>query len=268
MAYETFFYNSRWWITLNGNLLAGYNANDLRPYVFPFYTPNGMLVVQESPPDHLHHQGICLGLEVDGHDMWNAGSFGKARHSQEIQPALAELKPEIDHRGVTISHAVDWKSNAGVSLLSEKRSVTISNADEINLVTWHSTFTAFKPTAVGQTKESGIGVRVTPHWETRLGGQIRNADGGIGEEGCFDKMSAWVNVEGQTIGGEKAGVVLCPLPETESCPWFTRDYGLQVYNPARHHPIELAEGESFSWHLRVAAYDGERSTADIETLLK
>ena len=267
MSYETLFYNSRWWITLNGRLLAGYNANHLRPYVFPFYSPHGALVLQESPPDHPHHQGICLGLEVDGHDIWNAGSGGKTGHCQEMKPALKEVKPEVDPEGVSLTHSVAWKTEGGDLLLSEERQIRFSSNGSLNLVSWHSTFTAVGTTALGQTKESGIGVRVPPHWETKWGGEIRNADGQTGEENTFDKMSPWVNVQGAVLGPEKAGVILRPLPQSEACPWFTRDYGPQLYNPLRHHPLELSDGESFSWDLDVAAYDGDRTLADIETLL-
>jgi hypothetical protein len=134
-------------------------------------------------------------------------------------------------------------------------------------VNWHSTFTAVGPTELGKTEESGIGVRVPPHWETEWGGQIRNADGQIGERDTFDTMSAWVNVQGGALGQEKACLILRPRPPSELCPWFTRDYGPQLYNPLRHHNLELNDGESFSWDLDVAAYDGDRSVADIETLL-
>ena len=267
MSYDTHFYNSRWWITTDGKLLAGYNANDLRSYVFPFYSPKGALVLQESPPDHPHHQGICIGLEVDGHDIWNAGSFGNARHFQEMDLGLECLKPQIDAEGVTIAHAVSWKTESGDLLLSEERRVRFSNTGSCNRVRWHSTLTAVGPTLLGKTKESGIGVRVPPHWETRWGGEIRNAEGLLGEENTFDKMSSWVNVEGIAFGQERAGVILRPLPESESCPWFTRDYGPQLYNPLRHNNLELTDGESFSWDLDVVAYDGARSLADISGLL-
>ena len=184
-----------------------------------------------------------------------------------MQPELKELKPEIDDGGATLSHSVSWKTEGGEALLSEERRIRFSNTGTLNLVSWHSTFTAVGTTVLGQTKESGIGVRVPPHWETEWGGTIRNADGQIGEGNTFDRMSPWVNVQGTALGQEKAGVILRPLPQSEPCPWFTRDYGPQLYNPLRHHALELSDGESFSWDLDVAAYDGDRSIADIATLL-
>ena len=141
MTCDAFYYNRRWWITCGGRLLGAYSANRLRPYVFPFYTPEGLLVVQEAPPDHPHHQGICIGLEIDGHDMWNAGSGDKPPHRQEMQPAAPDLQPVIDAGGVRFEHRVRWTTVGGEALLLEKRSLTFRARPEVNLATWSSTFT-------------------------------------------------------------------------------------------------------------------------------
>ncbi len=264
MAYDVINYNARLWVTEHGRLLAGYTANELRGYLFPLYTPNGALVLQECPPDHPHHQGICAGLEINGHDLWNAGSFGKPRHRQTLQPSLRDLEPTIAADGVTFHHAVRWETVEGEDLLHEARTVRIRSAAECTVVEWQSTFRQpEKVVHLGQTKESGIGVRVPPHWETRFGGQIRNAQGDVGESTCFDKVSPWLNVEGRVVGETQAGVIFAPAPESEQCPWFTRDYGLHVYNPARHHPFTLQPGEQIVWRVKVLAYDGAR---DVETL--
>ena len=264
MSYETTFYNARWWVTYQGRLLGGYTANRLRPYVFPFYSPQGMLVLQESPPDHPHHQGICLGLEIDGHDLWNAGSFGKPPHPQKMEPALKALQPTITDDEVRFVHTVRWMTDSGEELLKETRGITFSAGNDLNLVTWQSIFTSpNKATDLGQTKEAGIGVRVPPQWETRFGGQIRNAGGDVGEAACFDKPSPWLNVQGPAVGESKAGLIIKPLPHSEACPWFVRDYGPQLYNPLRHHPITLSRGDSFTWSVQVIAYDGDRSILDL-----
>lgn len=265
MTYTTTHYNARLWVLAEGRLLAGYASNELRSYLFPLYTPNGALVLQEAPPDHPHHQGLWCGLEVDGHDLWNAGSFGKARHGQAMQPAFAELTAQISADGVQLAHGVRWQTVEGVELLQEERLITIRGTPAYTHIYWQSTFAhPAKPTQLGQTKESGIAIRIPPHWESVFGGRIRNAQGAIGEAATFDRPSAWVNVEGQVAGDFWAGVVLAPAVDSEACPWFTRDYGCQVYNPARHRPITLAPGETLRWALHVLAYDGARSVAEID----
>lgn len=266
MTYDVIPYNSRLWITHNGKLVAGYNANELRPYVFPLLTPGGVLIMQESPPDHPHHQGLWVGLEVDGHDIWNAGSFKVPRNRQELTGPLADIARTIGDDGVTLSHPVRWVSVDGAELLREQRTVTIRATPDATIVDWRSDWShPDKPVRLGQTKESGIAVRVPPQWETRFGGRIRNADGDTSEPGCFDKPSRWLGVEGDAGNGATAGFIM--VPQTAPCPWFTRDYGIHIYNPARHSQISLAPGETLSWSVRVLAYDGAKSIAEVDALV-
>ncbi len=266
MTYEVLYYNARWWVKADGRLIGGYSANDLRSYVFPLYTPQGILVLQECPPDHHHHQGIFAGLEIDGHDLWAAGSDGRARHRQEIMPALAEMTPLVDENGVTFAHTTRWATANGEDLLLERRQVRLSQNGGVTLVAWRSEFGhPTRTVELGQTKESGIGLRVPPHWETVFGGRIRNAVGGTGEAGCFDQRSPWLAIEGPAGGSSVAGMVIAP--QTEPCPWFTRDYGLHVYNPARHRAITIHPGEAIVWEARIMAYDGSLFVREIDRLV-
>lgn len=267
MPYDSRYYNSRWWAQSGGKLLGGYNAVELRSYVFPLYTPSGVLVIQETPPDHPHHQGIWAGLEIDGHDLWNAGSFGKARHRQTNPSRLADLAPTIADDGVTFRHETLWETADGAPLLHEERSVRLAAGGNCTRVEWRSTFRAGdRPVTLGQTKEAGLALRVPPHWETPFGGVIRNAAGATGEAACFDSDSPWLGIEGSAGNGQRAGVVL--VPRSRPCPWFTRDYGCHVYNPLRHAPVHLQPGETFHLALTVLAYDGSRTVAEIDGLVQ
>lgn len=266
MNYTAKVYNSRWWVQTGERLLGGYNAVELRSYIFPLYTPGGVLVLQEAPPDHPHHQGIWTGLEIDGHDLWNAGSFGKARHRQTNPLPLAQLTPTVDAQGVAFAHPVVWETAEGAALLGEERAVRLWGDDACSRVEWRSTFRAGeRPVTLGQTKEAGLAVRVPPHWESRFGGIIRNAAGATGEAACFDSDSPWLGIEGSAGNGQRAGVVL--VPRSQPCPWFTRDYGCHVYNPLRHAPVHLQPGETFHLALAVLAYDGSRTVGEIDGLV-
>jgi hypothetical protein len=266
MNYDVIHYNSRLWVTRDGRPLCGYTTNELRSYVFPLYTPLGALVLQEAPPDHPHHQGVWAGLEVDGCDLWNAGSFGVPRNRQELVGQLTEIGTSIGSDGVRLNHAVRWMSLEGRELMREERRLRLGAASGATVLEWQSVFShPDKNVRLGQTKESGLALRVPPHWETRFGGRIRDAQGGTGEAGCFDQMSPWLNVEGTAGADHTAGVVL--VPTTAPCPWFARDYGIHIYNPARQGAIELAPGETLTWSMRVLAYDGARTVAAVNALV-
>jgi hypothetical protein len=268
MDYDASFYNARWWVTHDGRLLGAYGANTLRSYVFPLYTPAGVLVLQEAPPDHPHHQGVFVGLEIDGYDLWNAGSFGLPPHPQELDRPLEEWQPTVTDDGVRWQHQTLWRSVAGVELAREERCVSIGASPHGTVVRWRSSWRAAGASChIGHTKEAGIGLRVAPHWETRWGGTIRNDRGAIGEQACFDQPSRWLNIEGAAGAGHTAGVVLFAPSHGEQCPWFTRDYGLHTYNPARHHPITLEASDTLQWEARVLAYDGARTVEEIDAMV-
>jgi Methane oxygenase PmoA len=266
MSYDIIDYNARRWVTRSGRLLGGYSSNELRAYVFPLYTPNGVLVLQEAPADHPHHQGVFAGAELDGNDLWNAGSFGLPRHRQELLGKLTDIRASASESRVAFSHDVRWTTADGNELLAERRTVVLRDAGECTVAEWRSTFSHLhKATRFGQIKESGLGVRVPPHWETRFGGRIRDGHDRRGEAGCFDQSSPWLSIEGAAGSEARAGVVL--VPTSEPCPWFTRDYGVHIYNPARHRTIDLEPGAEVTWSFRVLAYDGARTIRDIDRLV-
>lgn len=266
MNYHTTYRNSRWWIFRAGRLLGGVSAAALRPYVFPLYTPKGTLVLQEAPPDHPHHQGIVAGLNIQGHDLWNAGSFGAPRHVIESFVPLSEQKPELTDAGVALEWAMRWRLESGDELIKETRRVEFSSGENVTLLRWTSRFEAGSSAVeLAQTKEAGIGVRVPPHWETALGGSILNSEGRRGEKDCFDRVAPWLAV--LSGFGPKAGVAIVP-EAGDDCPWFTRDYGLHVYNPLRHRSILLQPGQPLVWRLSVLAFDGHPGVHEISRMVE
>ena len=228
------------------------------------YTPNGVLVLQEAPADHPHHQGVFAGAELDGNDLWNADRSACpaiARNCLESLPISVRAPAKAALRSAMTCAG----RPRGNELLAERRSVVLGDAGECTVAEWRSTFSHLhKATRFGQTKESGLGVRVPPHWETRFGGRIRDGHDRRGEAGCFDQSSPWLSIEGAAGSEARAGVVL--VPTSEPCPWFTRDYGVHIYNPARHRTIDLEPGAEVTWSFRVLAYDGARTIRDIDRL--
>ena len=66
MEYKVFDNNRRNWVLADGVPLAAllfhrHQATAMRPYLFPFCTPAGKNLLQDCPPNHPHHQGICVG---------------------------------------------------------------------------------------------------------------------------------------------------------------------------------------------------------------
>ena len=251
---------ARRWVKLDGALVGALNLGDLRPYVFPFYTPRGRLVIQESPVDHPHHQGLFVGANVNGWDVWNAGSFGNPHCRQA--PVETDCRSGIDAEGAYFCLTLDWQTPDGTKLLREERRIVFSASSYGNLVDVRSRWiAAYGEMRFAQTKEAGLAMRIPSEWETAHGGVIMDAQGRAGESEIFDKLSPWIDVSGEGPRGVLAGVTMMPHRDCPMVPWMVRDYGLQNYDPWRHRAMTIAVGETYELGVRYIAHDG-RATVD------
>jgi len=253
---------ARQWVHHREDLVGAVNIGDLRAYVFPFYTPQGRLVIQESPVDHPHHQGLTAGASVNGWDMWNAGSFGIPRCRQA--PVEQQCHATADTEAARFSLTLDWTTEAGEPLLREERAIVFRSAPYGNLVDVRSRFCAtYGDISFAQTKEAGLSMRVPPEWETARGGEILDSAGRIGEGSIFDREADWIDVSGEGPRGVLAGITMMPHRDCPRAPWMVRDYGLQNYNPWRHNNISVPNGSSYELGIRYVAHDGRACVEEI-----
>lgn len=253
---------ARQWVWRDGRLVGAVNVGELRAYVFPLYTPRGRLVIQESPVDHPHHQGLTVGAQLNGWDMWNAGSFGIPRSRQVV--VSAESHATADATGARFLLTLDWTTAGGVKMLREKRTIGFSAAAYGHVVDVRTTMiAAYGDLHFAQTKEAGLSLRVPPEWETANGGILLDARGRVGESQIFDQLAEWIDVSGEGPVGVWAGITMMPHRDSPAVPWMVRDYGLQNYDPWRHQRISLAAGEMLTLGVRYIAHDGRGTVGDI-----
>jgi hypothetical protein len=109
-----------------------------KPYVDQLFSPAGVEVLRDSPPDHKHHHGLMYALEVDKVNFWEED---RQKSGQEEQKSLAELKPEVRH-GVGragLVEQLDWLDPASEKpLLVERRTIEVLAAKDLvaTLVQW------------------------------------------------------------------------------------------------------------------------------------
>lgn len=252
-AYTVTDYNRRHWVRHSDRIVAAISLSPTRSYLFPLCTPAGITVLNESPPDHLFHQGIRVAQDfLNGHNFWAPGLAGRAMHRQ-IRYKIDEA---VDENGVTLTEHLAWVTEAGQHIMGETRTVRFEAWEAFHFVEvtsiWHATYDEIY---VSPTKEGGLGMRV--HWqlETSNGGQIRSSAGGTGESEVFDSHAEWIEVSG-LVGDQPVGVVMMPHPSMTSVPWFSRDYGLHLYSPQRHQPLHLGIDETTTLRVAFATYDG------------
>lgn len=245
--------NKRLWAVHGDRPMGAVNQNQARTYTFPFYTPSGINLLQEAPPDHVHQQGIMVGQDhLNGHNFW---AMLHKDHPLNRQVVRAEERRE-EESGLTLLQQNRWITTGEQSIMSELRETRFEKWEEGNFVEVHSTWTAtFGDLYIGNTKEGGLGMRLEAGLESRWGGTIRSSTGAKGGKEVYDQTADWVEVFGK-LGGRDVGIVMMPHPSQPQIPWFSRDYGLHLYSPCRHRDLRLPAGETFSLRVGFFAYDG------------
>ncbi len=122
--------------------------------------------------------------------------------------------------------------------------------------------------SLGPTRHAYFNVRVAETMTVLNGGVIRESEGRGSGEGGAAGGTRWVNCEGPVGGGHYAGIAVLPHPEDHpDLSWFVTDWGVITVGPFRLHGQVVRRGEVFRARYRVAVYDGNKSAAEVETLL-
>ncbi len=127
MESKVFHNNARTWVLADGVPLAGLldrrhpldfegcgeallKATVVRPYLFPFYTPAGKNLPQDYPPDHPHHQGICVGQDfINGHNFWAMGTIGQPLNQQRVRSTEHHTVGET----LVFTQEITWITSTG-----------------------------------------------------------------------------------------------------------------------------------------------------------
>lgn len=244
----------RHWVLRDKTPVGAIGVSGIRTYTYPLFTPSGVIVLQEYPPDHAHHQGIMVGQDfMNGHNFW---AMGHTRYPLNFQ-RQEKIEIKADDAGVTILQRLRWVTKDGEAMINEERRSRFEAWDGFHFVDVTTTWiAAYSDVAIGQTKEGGLGMRVHPQLETFWGGRIRSSTGKFDEKDVFDTFADWIEVNG-TIGGRDAGIVMMPHPLQKQIPWFVRDYGFHSYGPFRHATGRIPFGSSYTLRVGFAAYDGK-----------
>jgi hypothetical protein len=102
-----------------------------KPYADQLFSPAGVQVLRDSPPDHKHHHGLMYALEVDKVNFWEEHL---PQSGQEKQQSLMEIKP-VPQPGVARAGFVEqleWLGPASEApLLVERRTIEVLKANDL-----------------------------------------------------------------------------------------------------------------------------------------
>jgi hypothetical protein len=260
-----------------------------KPYFWPMHGPGGAVLTRGWPmekftpggsADHVHQKSVWFchgdvipeGLQlkhkvkgVAGVDFWAEGA------GRGIIRCTSVGTPQVTNDHGQIATRNEWLTADGVKILDEDRVIACYDFGTARLFVFDiDLMAAAASITFGDTKEGSIGVRVNDVMREQKGqGKLENADGKVGEKGCWGQLSAWCDYSGP-IGGKTVGIAIFDDPGNRppAC-WHSRGYGLMAANPfgraeskfpAMHGKtdlVKLARGEHLKLRYGLLVHAGD-----------
>jgi hypothetical protein len=240
-----------------------YSAARPKPYVHPLCAPDGSVVTQDGPGDHVHHRGLMLAWSgVDGIDFW--GEVNPARHGAIVHRSFG--KPP--RRG--LSSFIEWNAE-GRLLLTETRTITApeQSSDE-TLLDWASVLQAPDGVRLGTAGHTynGLGVRVAASMDL---GAVLNSNGTTEIKKANGEAAAWCAYSGK-LGSGLAGIAIfdhSANPRHPS-PYFVMNdkFGYMSAAPTFRQDFVLEKGQELRFRWRVAVWNGVRGRDAIDRMYR
>jgi len=272
-------------VQAGNRILGAYGTSFWRSWVYPFYTPTGHTVVENSPFDHPFHNGIFVGQSPVKVGDREGNFWGLPVKRAHDDPVAVKKTGRMDPQGEPAAVVTDagvrftlksiWRDEQEQPMLDEERTVFLRALPDANVCDMISRKAAtYGAVEFPKTKFGSICMRVESRLLPALGGQVIGCvDGelchGTADEVANAKVCDAVAYENDVPGLGVYGVCLMILDNSASPdrrgPWFIRDYGLATLNVTQNEGIAVPAGGGWTAALRIVAYDGpltaERLTA-------
>ena len=240
-----------------------YTDVPFKPYVRALYSPSGLNVLRDAPPDHLHHHGLMFAVAVNDIHFWaednQAGGQKHSNTSVDVRDDLAAF-----------SGLVGWHVGNKV-LLREYRRITVLHAPPgvaVNLITWRSQLMPDTEATLTGHHYYGLGMRFAASMDQS--GTFINAAGAEGEVFRGDERLTQANWCAYTaeVDGQPVTVAMFDHPKNiRPVTWFTMKSPFAYLSATlRYHdqPLKLERGNTPDLYYGVAVWDGRVDSDRIE----
>ncbi len=247
-----------------------YTDVPFKPYVRELFTPSGVNVLLDSPPDHPHHHGLMLAYAADETDFWQETTTP----GRQIHKTIQKLAPQHGKAGEALEHRIFWTRPEGNDevLLEETRKITLLNGSghKCTLVLWESLLSLpegkDKVTLTG-SHYYGLGMRFIP--ELNGIGHFLNAAGVEGENVRYSERlvaAAWCAYQ---VSKESGDVTIAAFahPENPRFPtvWFTMPESFAYLSATLNlHKEPLVMQSPVCLRYGIAVWDATPDTAEIQ----
>jgi hypothetical protein len=261
-----------------------YDEIPFKPYVQELFTPGGVNVLLDAPPDHLHHHALMFACAVNNVDFWGEAPGPVDGHFERLPGKQQHLRFDdvavmgpVGHRWSRYGESLRWVSQPNSEpLLTEQRTITAGRLGDpaVTFLTWESRL------SVPQGKDSvvlsgshyhGLGLRFIRSMDAT--GEFRNPDNapGVifrGEERLT--RSRWCAYTAQA-NGKTVTVAMFGHPDNPRHPatWFTMAKPFAYLSATlrlHEEPLKLVSGKPLTLRYGVALWDGRPATGQIDEL--
>lgn len=271
----------RRWLSRAGRPILALTAGDVRPYVYPLFTPSGVAVTSEAPADHPHHQSVWIGADhvhalvpasEDMVEEYTYNFYLNETFQGRAPGRVLETGVEFARSGdatATIVQSLEWRgprewaAPEGRTILRERRAYDVRIESGATLLRVRSRLApAAWPVRLGPTRHAYFNVRVAESMQGVFGGR-RLDDRGVSIGATQTPATRWIDYVGAVGGGREAGLALMPLDQPEDGWWFVADWGVVTWGPFRREARMLALGATLDLEAVVVAHDGDPGAAQL-----
>ncbi|MEV4777147.1 PmoA family protein [Microbacterium sp. LWH12-1.2] len=250
-----------------------------KPYIHPLRTRSGRVVSLFRPHDHVWHKGIAWSLPVVGNEnFWGGptyvhGQFYVQLENNGQQRHRSSTASGTDGEPTAFSHDLDWVTQNGERLFTERRTLSASLAGTDDWVLIFDTtmrnlsgrdVTIGSPTTRGR-ENAGYGGLFWRGPRSFTGGTLVTAHG-LGGDDLRGWRGEWMAFAGRHDEEDGSSLVLM-LDDTMNPhhppQWFARSEEFACLNPAPFFSEELtvAADEEVRFRYGVGFSDGEAAKA-------
>ncbi len=258
------------WIQAGKAPVLQYRYGDVpfKPYIKELYTPSGLNVLLDAPPDHLHHHGLMFAVAVNDLNFWEeTPTAGRQNSFLGVSNTWSGAGEGPMMAGFHMN--LSWLDAAGKEAeLAESRIIEVSQpakpGPEATVVLWHSILTVprnKKSVTLSGSHYFGLGMRFVRAMD---GGEFFNADG---KEGTVFRgeerlvQSDWCAYTA-AIEGKPVTVAMLGYPGNPRHPttWFTMAKPFAYLSGTLNlhkEPLSLTAEKLLSLQYAVVVWDGK-----------
>ncbi len=249
---------------------------DRSGFIHPLWSPNGLVLTDIHPPDHIHHMGIWMPwthTQYEGRriDFWNVGDgTGTVRFTKYLSttdgPVYGGFAAEQEH--------VARRTSEGEKvILREVWDVRVYNIGGPEKGYWLVDFkstqrcVAEKPLIQEEYRYGGLGYRATRKWKGENTSYLTSE--GKTRENANGSRARWCDTAG-AIEGKWTGITHYSHPQNFRHPepmrvWPEPDnYVFFNFTPSPAGEWEMEPGKDFVFRYRFYVHEGKISVDDAE----